>query len=623
MNLAFLKKRLLKAVVASLAVGTFVGCNPQISFAQDFADTVVYSTIYTSNSKQDVAQAMAVKAGKYVYVGDKAGAAPFIDKNTKIINHPQGMVMAGATEGHGHYVLQSMEKLFMPTHAHSFKELLSETKAYVKQNPDKKIYVGVGWNIENGILPDVDKDFAKGLDKICADKPIILIDCDHHQGIVNTKAMELIFPKKNISLVAPDKEREDTASLEGGIVLRLPDGRANGYVRDQVIMYMANELMREAVDDKEYKAAIKDMQSTLHSQGYTNYNEGYINFYGDKVFAQLIKNDANGELEVNMRPNFVLFAYELKDAAGMAQALNRIDGYHQQTSKHVLPSGIKIFVDGVTESRTGAIDAPYLGTTDNYGNLVTPEETLYKLTKAANKKGIGIHTHSYGNVAVNYTVNAFINAQNEVNNGTRNTIAHARNVFDADYKRMADNNIAVAENIVWRTPMTPEYKKLFAETCLVPHHLQDSAYPVRSFVKNNVIVASSTDAPAANGYPTDVFNLVEMAVNPRAINWVDGLDKLEQDLYIACGFTPEKIDTLEITNADECVSVKDALDIMTINGAKYMGIDADRGSIEVGKSADFIMVDKNVLACPMNEIHTANIGKVYFEGKLVYEANRK
>lgn len=623
MKFVVLKKRLLKAVAASLAVGTLVGFNPAISLAQDYADMVVYSTIYTSNSKQDVAQAMAVKDGRYVYVGDKAGAAPFIDHNTKVINHSDGMVMAGATEAHGHYILQSLERLFMPTHARSFKELLSETKAYVKQNPDKKIYVGVGWNVVNGILPDTNIDFASDLDKICADKPIILIDSDHHQGIANTKAMEMVFPLKDISLVASDKEREDTASLEGGIILRLPDGRANGYVRDQAIMYMANELMRDAVTDEEYQFALKDMQNTLHSQGYTNYNEGYINFYGDKVFAQLIKNDAKGELKVNILPNFTLFAYEITNNESIEKALNRIDGYHKQTSKHVLPSGIKIFVDGVTESCTGAIDAPYIGTTDNYGLLVTPQEKLYKLTKAANKKGIGIHTHSYGNKAVNYTINAFIKAQNEVNNGTRNTMAHVRNVFDDDYKRMADNNIAVAENINWRTPVTPEYKKLFTETCLVPDHLQDSAYPVRSFVKNNVIVASSTDAPAANGNPTDVFNLVEMAVNPRAINWMDGLDKLEQDLYIACGFTPEKIDTLEITNADECVSVKDALDIMTINGAKYMQIDAARGSIEVGKFADFITVDKNVLSCPMNQIHTANIGQVYFEGRLVYEANRK
>lgn len=584
--------------------------------AAAIADSVVYGTIYTANN-QAVMEAMAIKDGRFIYVGDKAGAAAYIGKDTKIINHENGMIMPGGVEAHGHYLFESAEKMMIGTKAETFAELKEDIIAYMAKKPGKLVYAGAGWTRQNDLLPNADIDYAKELDKICADKPILMMDQDHHQAVANTKALTMVFAKAKINMTDKSKGREDTASVPGGVIMRLPDGRANGYLRDQATMYFMSELLNQSLTDDEFSFAVKDFQNTLYRQGYIYYNDALTNGMGDQGFMAMVKADKENRLKVVCQPNFSLSVFDLQDNDRIDKGTANIKTYHKYATKHVLPTNIKIFVDGVTEGQTGVNDIPYTGT-QNYGNEILTEEKIYTITKAANKRGIGIHSHSYGNIAVHNTISAFIRAQKEVNNGTKNSMAHVRNVLDMDYKRMAENNIAVAENINWRIPFTESIKDYFNNMLSIPQSLQDGAYPVKSFVKNGVIVASSTDAPAANDAPTDVFGIMEIAVSIRALNCINGLPDYKKQIMLEIGLTPENMKNLVLTNENECVPVKQALDIMTINGAKLMGIDKERGSIEVGKYADFLLIDKNVLTCPADRIHEAKVTTVYFEGEPVY-----
>lgn len=599
--------------ISALCIATGI-CSNVLAAEVEKADMVVYGTIYTSNADQDVVNAIAIKNGKYIYAGDKAGAKPYVDSNTKIIEHKNGMIIAGATEAHGHYVMESMEKLMLPTSADSFAELKADFEAFMKKHPDKAAYVGAGWNRQNDLQPNADINYLAELDKICADKPILLMDTDHHQAVCNTKAFNICFDDKGVSLLDKAKGREDTASIPGAVILRLPDGQDNGYIRDQAVFVAMRKLSGDVISEEDYDNIIQEMQQELYSQGYTNYNDGLTN---TKIIDALLKADKEGKIKVNVRPNINILAMNMQDDKSLNASVAAVEKYNKKGANHILPAGIKIFVDGVTETQTGVIDVPYNGT-DYYGNSILDEEQIYKLAKAANKKGIGIHSHSYGNVAVNQTINAFIRAQKEVNNGVRNTMAHVMNVLPHDYKRMADNNIGVAENINWHQPMTEAFLETENRPGGTPRSIWLTNYPINSLVKNGVIVASSTDVPAANGHPTDVFGIIEVAVNPIALHWLDNKPELEKEMLRAAGYTKEKLVLSAVLNTDEYISVKEALDVMTINGAKFMEIDKERGSIEVGKYADFILVDKNVLDCPVNEIHTAKVENVYFEGEQVY-----
>jgi len=582
------------------------------------ADTVVYGTVYTSNAKQEVVEAFAVKDGKYIYVGNKAGAEQYIGSNTEVIDKQTGMIMAGATEGHGHYFLQSIMQFMIPSRETSLAALKPQIEAYMAKYPDKPAYLGFGWSRENDLAPNTDLDYAAYLDALCSDKPLLLFDCDGHKAIANTKALELMFNEANVKLVAPEKGREDDTSLPGGAILRLANGRANGYLLEQAGIMGMRLLGNHCFTDDEYDKAMVDMQNILYQQGYTNFNDGLTNFAGMKLGEAMLRADVEGKIKLNILPSYGPLVYELNNPAIFNKFLDKVTELHNTKSKHILPACVKVFADGVTESQTGLNDVPYVGT-DNYGTVVTDEATIYMLTKAANERGIGVHSHSYGNVAIHYTIDAFVKAQNEVKNGTRNTMCHIKNVFQEDFKRMADNNIAVALNINWHRPLTKELIELTMKVGLQPESLINDSYPTGDLIKYGVVTASSTDAPAHNEFPTDVFGIMEQAVNPKALNYMDGLPDFLKELLASAGCTKENFEKVEVTNAHQCVPVKAGLDIMTINGAKLMGIDKERGSIEVGKYADFILVDQNVLECALDDIHKTKVEKVFFEGEEVYK----
>ena len=122
-----------------------------------------------------------------------------------------------------------------------------------------------------------------------------------------------------------------------------------------------------------------------------------------------------------------------------------------------------------------------------------------------------------------------------------------------------------------------------------------AGYPIKSLIDNGVLVTSSTDVPAASGAPTTVTGIIEVAVN-------DTRGDFEVVQH----------------NESERVSVEQAMDILTINGAKQLQMEKERGSIEIGKYADFIFINKDISTCAKDTIHEGEVETVYFEGKQVY-----
>ncbi|MBQ9419863.1 MAG: DUF3089 domain-containing protein, partial [Synergistaceae bacterium] len=193
--------------------------------------------------------------------------------------------------------------------------------------------------------------------------------------------------------------------------------------------------------------------------------------------------------------------------------------------------------------------------------------------------------------AVNCAVNAFVNGGKDE---LRNTLVHVRNVNDADYKRMADHNVYVTSGVHWHhgeTGMAEHIRELGA----TPLGQEDKSYPFKSFFDNGIPVSIHSDYPALSGAPDDPFGIMEIAVT--------GVLHSEN----GAPWWPEELATRE-----------QALTALTINCAKQMFIEDERGSVKEGKYADFLLVDKDVLTCPVTEIHTAKPSATYFEGKKVF-----
>ena len=204
-----------------------------------------------------------------------------------------------------------------------------------------------------------------------------------------------------------------------------------------------------------------------------------------------------------------------------------------------------------------------------------------------------MHIHALGNKAVNCVVSAFVNGGKPE---MRNTIVHLRNVNEPDYKRIAENNIYVTSGMIWHHETNERTEEL---KTILPEGMADKGYPMKSFFDHGIPVSFHTDYPALSDSPDDPFGVMEIALTGVS--------------YLKPGNT---------WRPEEFITREQALTALTINCAKQMFLENERVSIREGKYADFLLLNKDALNCPITEIHTAKTTATYFEGKKLVSLSR-
>ena len=550
--------------------------------APTVADTVVYGKIYTSNSNGDYAQAFAVKDGKYVYVGSVEGAQEYIQEGTtKIIDHrDKGLVMAGATEGHGHYAMDGFlhyTNYFIT--GLTEEEILANAKKYVEANPGKDVYYTFGWNNETMEDYKAVIDMRTKLDAICSDKPMMIGDDSGHNAFCNTKA----FEKAGVT--------KDT-ELSGGLFARNEAGELLGLVSDMANNFvLKNVVAKQAlITEKDYEGVYNAMKTKLHGYGYTYIQDAWLNYFGTQVMDCLSYCEKKDGLSI-----VVGGCHEIDPYDDWQSEIAKAEEYGKKyTSKHLKYNTIKLFSDGeAVESKSGWLLEGYLD--GSHGAQVWETPVINEIVKTANAKGMSVHIHAQGDAASEQAVNAFINAESTRTGTIFNGFCHGRNITEETKKKMSEHNIYAAININWRLLSRANATSMIED--IVSMDLAKGGYPVKSLLDKGINVSSSTDAPATSGAPADICGIMEVAVNGTH------------------GFE----DVFPLDDSEK-VSIEEALNIMTINGAKQLMIEDERGSIETGKYADFLLLDKDITACATDKIHEGKVANVYFEGEEVYSA---
>ena len=565
------------AVMSIIAgMGMLASCKSNNS-----ADLVVYGKIFTAEGNQ-VVEAFAVKDGKYVYVGDKAGAEALVEEGkTEVIDYTgKGLVMPSCGNAHAHYAsgvaIQTAGTIV--GYEDDPKKFLSEiVPAAVKKARDtgsKAIY-GFGWN---WLVFQKDMPTRQQLDAICSDIPIYFADEEGHKGLANT-----------MMLVKAGIMKEDGTLLKkeirGGEIGIGTDGTPNGFLAEQAGTYVRSFMDNEYLLSVDMaKANMSIIQEMLLSEGYTMYLDGYSTyFFNESLFKAAQQIDQAGDL------HFVLgTTYELDSWMDVDEVLDKACEAKKYASTHVKPNWLKVFIDGTVETGTGFVEPLY---PDGHQGLPNwSEEELTDITRKANEKGITMHAHVMGNKGVNRIVNAYINGGKDE---MRNTLVHVRNVDTTDLKRMAEHNIHVAAGLLWHH--YADFKQEIFMSGIMPVGVELRGYPMKSFFDYGVNASSHSDFPALSDSPDDPFGIMEIAVT--------GVYAQEQ----AKPWWTEELLTRE-----------QALNALTINVAKQMFIENERGSVKEGKFADFLLVTKDVLDCPVTEIHEAKPAATYFEGKKVF-----
>ena len=544
------------------------------------ADLVVYGKIFTAEGNQ-VVEAFAVKDGKYVYVGDKAGAEAFVeDGKTEVVDYEgKGLVMPGCGNGHAHYSLgyaiQAVGTVMsMEDDVNKFLTEIVPTAVKKARETGAKSIFGQGWNM---IKFPKNLPTRQQLDAICSDIPIYFADEEGHKGLVNTIALVNAGIMKADGTVLKKE-------IRGGEIGMGADGTPNGFLSEQAGTYVRSFLDNEYLFSVDVaKDNMAKIQEQLLSEGYTMYLDGYSSYFFNENFYKAAQQmDQAGDM------HFVLgTSWELDSWMDVDKTLAKAADTKKYESAHIRTNWLKLFMDGTVESGTGFVDPLYPGGKQGIPNWT--EEELTDITRKANEKGITMHVHVMGNKGVNRIVNAYVNGGKDE---MRNTLVHVYGVSQEDYQRMADHNIYVTEGLLWHHATDELQAELLQ---ILPEGMKDRGYPMKSYFDYGINVSSHSDFPALSGSPDDPFGIMEIAMT---------------GVYHEENAKPWW--------TEELLTREQALTALTINVAKQMFIENERGSISTGKYADFLLVDKDVLTCPVTEIHTAKPAATYFEGKKVF-----
>ena len=547
------------------------------------ADLVVYGKIFTSENNQ-IVEALAVKDGKYIYVGDKKGAESYIEAGkTEVVDYTgKGLVMPSCGNGHAHYsigvALPIVGAVAIGKDPETFMNEIVPAAVKKARETGATCIFGFGWNYINymGKIPT-----RQQLDAICSDIPIYFADDEGHKGLANT----LMLVKAGI-MKEDGTVLKKGGDIRGGEIVMGEDGTPTGFLKEQAGTYTRSFIDTEKLYPVDIaKVVIQKTQEHLLAEGYTMYIDGWGNyFFNDNFFKAAQQMDQAGNM------NFMLgLTYEIESWMNVEEHLKKAADVQKYATAHVKTNWLKLFMDGTVEGRTGFVDPLY---PDGHQGLANwTEEELTDITRKTNAQGITMHIHTMGNKAVNYVVSAYANGGKDE---LRNTLVHVRNVNEEDYKRMADHNMYITAGMLWHH--CPTWAADFIrEHALAPAGQEGKSYPMKSYFDKGIHVTSHTDFPALSGSPDDPFGVMELAVT-GVLTGENGEP-----------WWPEELLTRE-----------QAIVSLTINVAKQMLIENERGSISEGKYADFLLVNKDVLTCPAAEIHEAKPAATYFEGKKVY-----
>ncbi len=558
------------------------GNNIQSAGEKAIADLVVYGKIFTSEGNR-LAEAFAVKDGRYIYVGDRKGAEAFVEEGrTEVLDYSgKGLVMPSCGNGHAHYsmgfAIQSVGVL-VGQHDDVDKFLTDIVPAAVRKAKENGMTAlfGFGWNVN---IFEKNMPTRQQLDAICSDIPMYFADEEGHKGLVNTIALVNAGIMKEDGTVLMEKD-----AIRGGEIMMGPDGTPSGYLKEQAGTYARSFLDNDRLFPIDIaKKNLGQIQEHLLSEGYTMYMDGWSPyFYNTNLYEAAFQMDKAGDM------HFVIgMSYEIESWMDLEEAFTKAKDARKFSSERVRTDWVKLFIDGTVETGTGYVDPLYPD--GHQGRVNWTEEEVTDMTRSANAEGMAMHVHVMGNKAVNLAVNAFVNGGKDE---MRNTLVHVRNVNPSDYQRMADHKICVTAGMHWHHFPDGEIETL---KTMVPAGMENEFYPMKSFFDYGINVSSHSDYPALSGSPDDPFGIMEIAVT-GVLNGENGSP-----------WWPKELLTRE-----------QALTALTINCAKQMFIDEQRGSIKEGKYADFLLVDKDVLTCPEAEIHAARPSATYFEGKKVF-----
>jgi predicted amidohydrolase YtcJ len=535
---------------------------------------------YTVGEARSRAQAVAIRDGRFVYVGADAGAEIYVGPDTRVVNLGGRMVLPGMFDAHIHALGSGVEKLacdlseeaLLAEYGEIPDDLVSEYLARITRcaeaRPDDAWVVGYGWEMDAfgpGALAS-----RKLLDGIEPERPVYMESTDGHSAWVNTRALEMA----GITARTPDPPN--------GVIDREPgSGEPLGSLQEH-----ATNLVADLIPEPDLEKLTAGLQYTvrmLNAYGITSIQDA-------KTYPKFLDGyrnlDERGGLTLR-----VVAAHEWDTSRGMGQLAEVLQRRTEYTHGNIQATSVKIWLDGVMENYTAAMLDPYLVDGEPRGLLMMQPQAFRETVIALDAGGFQVHVHALGDRAVRESLDAF-EAAREANGvtGNRHHLAHLEVVRPEDIARFRQLGVAANVTAYWAYP-DPYLTELTIP--FMKPELVRWLYPIGSLVRDGAVVVSGSDWGVSSANP---FLQIETAVTRK-----DPLD--------ASG---------EVLTPEERISLADAIAMLTINGAWINHREGDTGSIETGKLADLAVLDRNLFDIEPAEISETRVLLTLFGGEAVH-----
>lgn len=544
------------------------------------ADVIVTNArVYTVNSKQPWADAVAIRGDRIVAVGTAAEVKSHHTKNTRVIDAGGRLVLPGFTDCHIHFLDGSLS-LQRPQldDAKDIPEIQRRVKAYAEAHPTQPWVLGRGWTypaVGATNLPD-----KKYLDEIVPDRPVYLEAFDGHTWWANSKALQLA----GISRQTPNPP--------GGEFVRDAAGEPTGAVKED---------SADAVMEKAIPAPSRDEQLAAYRAGFKEANRmGLVRAHSPggvgvalsdaqsvDVLDELRK---SGDLTVRMYLGYRAMPPTITPAQWQEiEDLRR--KYHDEW---ISAGAVKFFMDGVVEGHTAAMIAPYSDDPKLSGDLLWDAKEYRRLVGELDKRGIQIFTHAIGDRAVRLTLDAYEDAARA--NGTsdrRHRIEHIETITAEDIPRFGKLGVIASFQPLHAYP---DDDTLLVWARNVGSERTQRAWAWRSVAASGGTLAFGSDWPI-------------VTLNP----WVgvqNALTRQTNEGNPPGGFVPK-----------ERISLEQAIRGYTLNAAIAGHREVEEGSLEPGKLADLIIVSQDLFRIEPTDIGKTEVLLTMVGGKIVYQSS--
>lgn len=567
------RKRFGRILGTILALTMLLSLFPASAAGPEPADSVYRNgKIYTVNEDFTVVSAIAVKGDRLVYVGDEAGVEAYIGANTKVVDLGGKVVIPGLIESHMHvdkygFKLQDVDIYWKP------KDVILQMVAEVAADAGPGVWITAsGWN--EAIWPESAYPTKEELDAVAPDNPVLLGRYCGHMAWANSMAFELAG-------ITPD-----TPNPQGGEFLRNADGSLQGCMTDTAWSMVSSAIPDEELTPEQEEAQLADAmmkaQDTLFSLGITSAMDAGVSVQRIESYKKLYE---NGSLKLRLYP---LLRLESMDSE-MAEYLKENPvNTQEQYNNHLLVRCVKIFADGALGARGAWFLEDYSDRPGHKGEYRHTDEEMDELVALAYNQGYQVATHAIGDAAVRQTINAYEKAiEANPREDHRLRIEHFQVVKPKDIDRALELDIIPAMQFIHATS-----DMLMAEDRVGPERIK-TAYAWRTILDKGAIIPGGTDAPFDRVNP---YHCIYAAVTRTGLNGSpEG------------GWYPE-----------QCITRKEALRSYT-NWSAYAHFEEDlKGSLEVGKLADFVVLDRDIMTCPAEDIKDTQVLTTVSGGEVVF-----